>query len=195
MGWFWEFTACILPQILQLVNHINQEDFKVWSDSVILYSMVIYIGSDHKGYQLKKEIVLMLKNGGYEVSDLGNVAQDENDDYPDFAAKVAERVSRDIENAKGILICGSGVGMCVVANKFANIRAALVASSDQAFDSKNDDNANILCLGANYLSAEQAKKIVLTWSQTPFSEEERHTRRLQKIEQVEQQLLKTTGEQ
>ncbi|MCX6788701.1 MAG: RpiB/LacA/LacB family sugar-phosphate isomerase [bacterium] len=157
--------------------------------------MVIYIGSDHKGYQLKKEIVLMLKNGGYEVSDLGNVAQDENDDYPDFAAKVAERVSRDIENAKGILICGSGVGMCVVANKFANIRAALVASSDQAFDSKNDDNANILCLGANYLSAEQAKKIVLTWSQTPFSEEERHTRRLQKIEQVEQQLLKTTGEQ
>ncbi len=195
MGWFWEFTACILPQILQLVNHINNQDFKVWSDSVILYSMVIYIGSDHKGYQLKKEIVLMLKNGGYEVSDLGNVAQDENDDYPDFAAKVAERVSRDIENAKGILICGSGVGMCVVANKFANIRAALVASSDQAFDSKNDDNANILCLGANYLSAEQAKKIVLTWSQTPFSEEERHTRRLQKIEQVEQQLLKTTGEQ
>lgn len=78
----------------------------------------------------------------------------------------------------------------MVANKFANVRAALVGSSDQAFDSKNDDNANILCLGSNYVNADQAKKIVLTWIQTPFSDEARHVRRLQKVEQVEDQLLK-----
>lgn len=152
--------------------------------------MITYIGSDHRGYQLKKELMMMIKNGGYEVADLGNIAYDENDDYPDFAAKVAERVSRDSANARGILICGSGVGVCVVANKFANVRAALVGSSDQAFDSKNDDNANILCLGSNYVNADQAKKIVLTWIQTPFSDEARHVRRLQKVEQVEDQLLK-----
>lgn len=132
----------------------------------------------------------MVKNGGYEIVDLGDVAYDENDDYADFAVKVAERVSRDSANARGILICGSGVGVCVVANKFANVRAALAGSSDQAFDSKNDDDANILCLGANYLNADQAKKIVLTWMQTPFSEEARHVRRLQKLEQIENQLLK-----
>lgn len=152
--------------------------------------MVTYIGSDHRGYQLKKEIMTMVKNGGYEIADLGDVALDANDDYPDFAIKVAERVSRDSANARGILICGSGVGMCVVANKFANVRAALANSSDQAFDSKNDDNANILCLGSNYLSVEQAKKIVLTWMQTPFAEEPRFVRRLQKVEQIENQLLK-----
>ncbi len=152
--------------------------------------MVTYIGSDHRGYQLKKEIFTMVKNGGYEIVDLGDVAYDENDDYADFAVKVAERVSRDSANARGILICGSGVGVCVVANKFANVRAALAGSSDQAFDSKNDDDANILCLGANYLNADQAKKIVLTWMQTPFSEEARHVRRLQKLEQIENQLLK-----
>ncbi len=156
--------------------------------------MVIYIGADHRGFKIKQELVAMLKYGGYEVADMGNAVYDESDDYPDFAARVAEKVSRDSENAKGILVCGSGVGVCVVANKFINVRAALVGSSDQAFDSKNDDNANILCLGSNYIDAEQAKKIVLAWTQTPFSEEARHVRRLQKIEKIEQRLLKEVGE-
>lgn len=153
--------------------------------------MVTYIGADHRGFQLKKEIVEMIKNDGYAVVDMGNAMYDTNDDYPDFATKVAERVGRDTENARGILICGSGVGVCVVANKFLNVRAALVGSGDQAFDSKNDDNTNVLCLGANYLTVEQAKKIVLAWMQTPFSGEARHVRRLHKVEQIEQKFLKS----
>lgn len=151
--------------------------------------MVIYIGADHRGFALKHEIFEMIKNEGYQVVDVGNTVLDENDDYPDFAAAVAEKVSRDTENAKGILICGSGVGVCVTANKFPKIRAALVASSDQAFDSKNDDNANVLCLGANYFEDnEKPKKIVMTWLQTPFSEEQKHTRRVLKIEAIEERI-------
>lgn len=153
--------------------------------------MVTYIGADHRGFQLKNEIVEMIKNDGYSVVDMGNAIYDETDDYPDFAAKVAERVGRDAENSRGILICGSGVGVCVVANKFMNVRAALVGSGDQAFDSKNDDNTNVLCLGANYMNVEQAKKIVLAWMQTPFSGEARHVRRLRKIDRIELQHLKS----
>lgn len=149
--------------------------------------MIIYLGADHKGFKLKGYIAGILKNHGYEIFDLGNLRYDENDDYPDFARAVAEKVSRDYENARGILICGSGVGVDVVANKFPGVRSALVFNTNQAFDSRNDDNANILSLSADYLNLEDAKKIVLTWLETPFSEEERHIRRIQKIDQIEEE--------
>lgn len=152
--------------------------------------MLIYLGSDHRGFQLKEYIKALLKNMGYEVSDVGAFRYDTNDDYPDFASLVAERVSRDHENSRGILICGSGVGMDVVANKFPMIRAALVANPDQAFDSRNDDDANILCLASNYADAEIIKKIVMSWLKTPFSREERHRRRINKIHEIEEQLQK-----
>lgn len=148
--------------------------------------MVIYIGADHRGFTLKKTLVEALKFNGYAVVDVGDETYNEQDDYVDYGIRVAERVSRDYESNRGILLCGSGVGMCVVANKFLNVRAALVATSDQAYDSRTDDDANVLCLGADYLAdAEAAKKIVLTWIQTPYSDEERHRRRLEKISQLE----------
>lgn len=149
--------------------------------------MIIYLGADHKGFKLKGYIAGILKDHGYEIFDLGNFRYDQNDDYPDFARAVAEKVSRDYENARGILICGSGVGVDVVANKFPGVRSALVFNTNQAFDSRNDDNANILSLSADYLNLEDAKKIVLTWLETPFSEEERHIRRIQKINQIEEE--------
>lgn len=147
--------------------------------------MIIYIAADHRGYKLKEQIKDFLKSLGYSVGDAGNNHYDENDDYPDFAATLADRVGIDHDNAKGILICGSGNGMAIVANKFMNVRAVVAMNSDQAFDSRNDEDANVLCLAADYTEPEQAKKIVLTWIQTVFSGEERFRRRINKTMEVE----------
>jgi len=147
--------------------------------------MVIYIGADHRGFELKQFLVGFLKGEGYSVSDSGNSVYDESDDYIDVAAAVAQKVSVDYEGSRGILICGSGVGMDVVANKFPNVRAALAGTPDQAFDSRNEDDTNILCLGANYLDAAAARQIVLTWLTTPFSKEPRYLRRLKAVSELE----------
>lgn len=157
--------------------------------------MVIYIGADHRGFALKHSLIELLKFNGYPVVDVGAEALVTDDDYVDYAMPVAERVSIDYEHNRGILICGSGVGMCVVANKYMNVRASLVSTSDQAFDSRSDDNANVLCLGANYMNVEQAKKVVLTWLQTPFSEDVRHKRRLEKIAQLEMKITKPLNDE
>ncbi len=147
--------------------------------------MVIYIGADHKGFELKERIKLFLTDKGYQVADLGSNRYDENDDYADFAEAVARKVSMNYEAARGILICGSGVGVDVVANKFPNVRSALVSSSDQAYDARHDDDANVLSLGANYVNPAEAEKIVLTWIGTPFADEEKFRRRLGKIRNLE----------
>jgi ribose 5-phosphate isomerase B len=150
--------------------------------------MIIYLGADHQGFELKEYIEGLVKSMGYEVADLGNKEYEADDDYPDFAKEVARRVSQGYENSRGILVCGSGVGVDIVANKFKNIRSALAFNSNQAYDSRNDDDTNILSLPSNYLSREKAKGIVVTWLETPFSGESRHVRRLQKIYNVESEI-------
>ncbi len=147
--------------------------------------MLIYLGADHRGFQLKESLKKYLKESGYEVVDVGNANYDQADDYPDFAALVGRKISLDPDNSKGILICGSGVGVDVAANKFKNVYSALAINSNQAMASRNDDNANVLSLAADYLNEEEAKKIVSVWLQTPFSGEERHNRRLEKIKKLE----------
>jgi len=148
--------------------------------------MVIYIGSDHRGFKLKEYLKNLLIQKGYEVIDVGNDHYDESDDYPDFAAAIAKKISLDYENSRGILICGTGVGVDIVANKFMNVRSALIFSPDQAFDSRNDDDANVLALAADYLTPEAAKTILTTWLNTPFDQsQERFRRRLNKISQIE----------
>ena len=114
---------------------------------------------------------------------MGNDKYDELDDYPDFAEKVAQKVSLD--GSLGILICGSGVGVDVVANKFSGVRSALVSNSEQAMDARSDDDANILSLAADYTSIEDSKKIISLWIGTQFSGEEKYKRRLKKIEALE----------
>ncbi|MEK7169238.1 MAG: RpiB/LacA/LacB family sugar-phosphate isomerase [Patescibacteria group bacterium] len=151
--------------------------------------MVIYVGADHKGFALKEKIKDFLKMRGYSAVDMGDEKYNENNDYPLFAIKVAKQVSQEFETARGILICGSGAGMSVVANKFLHIRAAFASSPDQAFDGRKEDDTNILSLGANYADEEMAKKIVLTWLETPFSGEERHQRRLEEISRLEEKLI------
>jgi len=147
--------------------------------------MIIYIGTDHKGFKLKEEIRNFLKNKGYEIADLGNVRYDENDDYVDFAVAVSKRIMVDYENSRGILICGSGVGMSVAANKFPRIRAGLVMAPDQAFDAKGDDDMNVLVLASDYTAPDTAKKIIMTWLGTPFKRETKYLRRLEKIDEIE----------
>ena len=152
--------------------------------------MIIYIASDHRGFELKNYLINFLKGKGYEVVDSGNVQYDKSDDYPDFAKVVAEKVSLDRENARGIVLCGSGVGVNVVANKFRGVRSALVTSTDQAFDSRNDDDSNVLSLPTNYTEKSDAEKIVIIWLETPFSGDKRHVERLKKIDEIEQNNFK-----
>ena len=150
--------------------------------------MLIYLGADHRGYAIKEYLKIFLKDAGYTVSDMGDMKVDENDDYVDFASKVAERVSTDYDRSKGIVICGSGAGVTITANKYPNIRSAVALSPDQAYDLRNDDDVNILGIGANYTTPEAAKKIVTTWLQTPFAKEARFRRRLEKLSQIEMKI-------
>jgi len=146
--------------------------------------MLIYIGADHLGYTLKEGLIDYLKSSGYEVVDCGNTVQDEQDDYPDFAAAVARQVSTDT-SARGIVICGSGVGVAIVANKFHQIRCALSFSPDHAIAARRDDDTNVLAIPADFVTGEIAKKITAAWLQAPFAGGENYMRRLQKISDIE----------
>jgi len=145
---------------------------------------MIYLGADHAGFELKEEIKKYLNELNMEFEDLGNEVLDKDDDYPDFAKKVAEKVRED-ENNRGILFCGSGAGMCISANKIKGIRAAVGTTEKEAEFSRKQNNNNILCLGGRILDLETAKKCVKTWLETEFKQEERHVRRLEKIKKIE----------
>ena len=142
----------------------------------------IYIGSDHAGHRLKNYIKSYLSETGYYPIDLGNEKYEPGDDYPDFAAKVANEVSKT--DGRGILICDSGVGVCVVANKIKGIRAVNASGPVIARMSREHNNTNVLCLGQNYIRPGLARKIIKVWLETEFSKEERHHRRVNKIEKI-----------
>jgi len=142
--------------------------------------MKIAIGADHGGLEYKKEIILMIKNMGYEVKDFGTYTP-ESCDYPIYAKEVAKAVtSREYDY--GILICGTGIGMSITANKFKGARAALCSDLYSAKVTREHNDSNILCLGARVISKELALNITKTWLTTPFSNEERHVRRIKMIE-------------
>ena len=149
--------------------------------------MLIYIGADHRGFQLKEALKKFLKDQGYELIDVGNDHYDEQDDYPDFAKLAARSVNQDPFNRRGVLICGSGVGVDIVANKFDGVRSALAFNADQAYLSRYDDDVNVLSLAADFLDEETAKQILKTWLATAFSNKEHHKRRLNKIREIENQ--------
>ena len=149
--------------------------------------MKILFASDHAGFELKQEIIPFVQGLGFEVEDKGAYSYDKDDDYPDYIALVAQAVSADPEGAKGIVLGGSGQGEAMVANRFPNVRAALYygGASDIITLSREHNNANILSLSARFLSAQEAKEAVRVWLAAPFGNEERHTRRLQKIREIE----------
>lgn len=143
--------------------------------------MTIPIASDHAGYEAKEKVKETLTELGYEVLDLGTHS-DDSVDYPDYAIRVAKDI--DNENHElGILVCGSGQGMCMTANKYPNIRAALVYDENSAQMSRKHNNANILCLPGRQLSSEELEGIVKEWLSTNF-EGGRHERRTNKIKDL-----------
>ena len=147
----------------------------------------IIIGSDHAGFPLKEVVKQYLAEMGYAVTDAGTDSP-ANVDYPDFAAIVAQRVSAG-EFDRGILVCGSGVGMSIVANKFPGVRAALCLDEETARMSRLHNDANILVLAGRRTEAEAAKAIVRLWLNTEF-EGGRHQRRLDKIADIGRRLYK-----
>jgi ribose 5-phosphate isomerase B len=141
--------------------------------------MKIAVGSDHAGYEAKKNVVEWLLRHGYEVIDKGTFSTD-SVDYPDFAKAVAHSVAQG-EAEQGILLCGSGVGVSIVANKIKGIRAALVFNEEIAHLAREHNNANVMCLPARFLTAEQLERCLMNWFQAHF-EGGRHERRVAKIE-------------
>lgn len=145
--------------------------------------MMIYLGADHRGFNLKEKIKSWLKEWGYDYQDLGSEGYDKDDDYPDVAVKVGEKVTA--ENTKGILVCGSGVGACVAANKVRGVRAGTCLLEKQAMVGRNDDDMNVLCLNSDMVPEDDNQQIVKTFIFTPFGSEERYIRRINKIKAYE----------
>lgn len=143
--------------------------------------MLLYIGADHRGFQLKESIKEFLKESGYTVDDLGAEVYDKDDDFVDYAKYVAEKVNADPANSRGVLICANGVGMDAAANKYPQVRSVLAMSPDHVLTARTDDDANVLSLAADFTDFDTAKRIVGVWLQTPFSEKERYKRRIEKL--------------
>jgi len=163
--------------------------------------MKIFIATDHAGFELKEKLVPFLRDMGHEVVDKGAFKLDENDDYPDFVADAVREVSLvNDPNVRGIVLGGSGQGEAIVANKFPHVRAVVFNGQyepkdgsevpDEIFLARSHNDSNILSLGARFISEETAKRAVREWLDTPFSEEEKHIRRIEKITLIEQSFLK-----
>lgn len=145
---------------------------------------MIYLASDHAGYDLKEKIKAWLKEWGYDLQDKGAYSFDPTDDYPDFIREAARAVANDPEQGRGIVLGGSGQGEAIVSNRYRGIRACVYygGNLDTVRTSREDNNSNILSLGARFVGEEEAKKVIKIWLDTEFSGAERHIRRLNKID-------------
>ena len=156
--------------------------------------MKIFVGTDHAGYVLKEKLISFLRLQGHEVIDKGAYEYNEEDDYPDFVIPVAREVSKDPNKVKGIILGGTGEGEAITANRFPHVRAivdygeatcVVDNESNIIIRSREHNNANILSLGARYFTEETMMNAVNLWLSTPFSGDERHVRRLEKIDAIE----------
>lgn len=144
---------------------------------------MIYLGSDHAGFELKKSISKYFEKNKIDYSDLGTFNKDPVD-YPDIAKKVCDKVVKKRSN-KGILICGTGTGMSIAANKIKGIRATLAYDNYSAKMSKHDNDVNVLCLRSRFIDTSKTNKIVQTWLNESFSKQKRHNIRIKKIKELE----------
>ncbi len=155
----------------------------------------IYIGADHAGFDLKEELIPFIKKLGYETVDCGAYEYDSADDYPDFISPVAKAVALNPERNCGIILGGSGQGEAMVANRYPNVRAT-VYYGDPGFFSKGlivkigreHNDSNVLSLGSRFLKTKQAEKAIKVWLSTHFTNEERHVRRIKKIERISREI-------
>jgi len=148
---------------------------------------MIYLSSDHAGFELKKALIAFLTENNYQCEDCGATTYNDQDDYPDFIIPGCEKVAANPAENLGIVIGGSGQGEAIAANKVAGIRAALYygGSTDIITLSKQHNNANVLSLGARFVTVEEAKTVLKLWLETKFTNEERHVRRINKISAYE----------
>lgn len=147
--------------------------------------MKIYIGADHNGFGLKYKLVAYLKRAGYDIEDMGDDHLDPDDDFPLFASKVCLAIlGSDDPDSRGILLCGSGQGMCMAANRFKGIRASLCWDRVSAREVRNDDNANVLCLPAKIMDEPSADVLLETWLNTPYAKAVRFDRRLKELDEL-----------
>jgi ribose 5-phosphate isomerase B len=144
----------------------------------------IYLASDHGGFKLKKKIALFLAKKKFDVTDMGPFKLDMNDDYPDFVIPLAKQVVKS-RGSLGVVFCRNGQGVCIATNKVKGIRSVTGFSVKEAKTTRKDDNANVLCIPSDYLTEVKAKKIILTWLGTSFSNATRHKRRLAKVKKIE----------
>jgi len=149
--------------------------------------MKIYLGADHRGFALKEKIKEWLDEWGKDYEDLGNDKYDSMDDFPDFAIKVGEKVSKG--KGKGILLCGSG-GMALAANKIKGVWAVEVWDIERARHAKSDDNANVLVIPADVVDTRMAKEMLKVWFKTKVKKERKYKRRLNKIKNLEKENFK-----
>ncbi|QQG41098.1 MAG: RpiB/LacA/LacB family sugar-phosphate isomerase [Candidatus Levyibacteriota bacterium] len=149
--------------------------------------MKIYLATDHAGFTLKEKVKEFLQTEGCEVIDCGAYAYDKNDDYPDFIVKAASEVSKDPKNNRGVVFGGSGQGEAMVANKYKNVRAVVYYGGETKIISlsREHNNANVLSIGARFVDEKEVLEVVKQWLETPFSNEERHMRRIEKINKIE----------
>lgn len=147
--------------------------------------MKIFIGSDHGGYNLKSAIINFLQENNYDFEDVGTFS-DASCDYPPIAEKVAQNVIKN--SSKGILVCGTGIGMSIAANKFKGIRAALCSDTFSARLTREHNDSNILCLGERTIGTGLALDIVKIWLETDFSNNDRHINRINLIKQIEERI-------
>lgn len=146
--------------------------------------MKVFIGSDHAGFELKRKLIPFIEALGFGVEDKGAVSLDEGDDYPDFIVPVARAVAEDGSAARGIILGGSGQGEAIAANRVRGARAAVYYGGNENIIrlSREHNDANILSLGARFVDEEEAKQAVKAWLKTPFNGDERHVRRIRKID-------------
>lgn len=146
---------------------------------------MIYLGADHRGYDLKAKIANWLSVREYEFEDMGPFAYDHDDDFTESTFLVAEQVSKNPEKNRGIVMCGSGVGVSIAANKLPKVRCGLGFAEDQVHAARKDDNINILALASDNTDEVHALKLVEKFLETPFVENERYLRRIEKIGRFE----------
>lgn len=147
--------------------------------------MKIFVGADHRGFTLKNELAEQLRRSGYDVTDEGDKQLKPEDDFPQFAERVVRAMQKSgDDDARGILLCGSGQGMCMAANRFRGIRASLCWDVRQAHLSRNDDDSNVLCLPVQILGKDQIETITQVWLTTPFAAADRYKRRIKELDEL-----------
>jgi ribose 5-phosphate isomerase B len=147
--------------------------------------MKIYVGADHRGFRLRQSLITYLQKAGYDVIDDSNPKLDPADDYPVIAQRLVKDIlTSDDSEARGVLVCGSGQGICMAANRFKGIRALLGYDREAVRAARQDDDANIICLPADILEKDTANLLVETFLNTPFVPEPRYVRRIQEMDNV-----------